>query len=785
MKVSKFQTIFTLLSLFVISVCSPRAIAHTPHDDVFSVQLSPNYNRDKTIFSLVRGAVYKSEDSGNSWRRMVQGLDHKQMLFSLDLADDAQTLFVSSLGDGVYKSKDGGETWFTVNKGLETLSIDRVVVAPNSSELVLATGTTNGLFTTRNGGADWQRLSGFFGKVTALTFLPQQKGHVLVGDHKGGLYASRDAGRTWRKIKLSLPQDRGAVTAIAASPSYSSDNTLMVGTEKGFVYISSDTGLTFEKIKNSFTTQPIVSLSLSPNFSSDGIAFASSWDDGTFCSSNRGLKWEPCDRGLTKHTQSQKLGRPSFGEISLSKTFSKDKTVLVSGFDGLFQSIDKGKNWKELTTLSPQYIIGMSFSPNYRNDSTIALTNMLWGAYLSRDGAKTWQSANKGVVDKSRGNGLTRLFSIVFSPNFSADRTLFTSTWYRLLKSTNGGASWDQHIPVNEPWWDEPGRSHGLTIAVSPNYAKDGVIFLGTHRGRILKSKNRGESFELMTNALGTVGSLAISPNFDLEKTIFVGDTHGVHRSINGGESWDFTALVDSTQHEKSLISPFYKGKVAKSWQNFLNIEKGKSLAIKLAISPNFTEDGVVFAGTSNGLFRSSNAGKNWNQINNTPFEDQGYIEVVALSPNFDNDKTLLVTVRGKGLFRSEDGGENFHEIGQKLIQNQDLLAQYIGFIPQFPAIIFSPNFSQDKTIFGFSGITLFRSVDGGDNWEAVKTPAPRWQDRTYVEYLAYMEPISQYSQRFFASPKRIFATIVVLLLMVASGILGIVVLWKRRFRRK
>ena len=764
-RASQLRLLIMLLSLLVISGLSRKAIAHSPHDDVFSVEISPNYERDKTIFALVWGALVKSEDGGDSWRRLVRNLDHKYRLFSLELAHDAQTLFVASLGDGVYKSEDSGETWFKANQGLTTLNIDRVTVAPNSTNLALATGTTGGLFLTRDGGANWKPLTGSFGKVTAFTFLPRNNNHILIGDRQGNLYLSLNGGINWGE--LSLPQDSGAVTAIAVSPSYPSDNKLIVGTEKGQIFTSLDGGQTFSRSNQSFSEQPILDLALSPSFANDGVAFASAWDKGAFCSTNRGLDWQTCDRGLTQDKQAQILGRPSFGSLSVSHTFATDKTVLLAGFDGLFKSTNGGRQWSELNTFSPLYIMGVALSPNYHEDSIIALTDLMWGAYLSRDSGSTWQAANQGVIDKARGNGLTCLFAIVFSPNFSVDQTMFTSTWYRLLKSTDGGKHWRQIIPIDKPWW-EPKRHHAMTIAVSPNFEQDEVVFLGDHRSYVLKSRDRGESFDLVLKAKGMIGSLAISPNFKRDLTVFVGDTHGVHRSLDGGQTWDFHALVDSSFHQPVPISPLYQGEVAEAWQHHLDQEKSKALEVKLAISPNFATDGVIFAGTPNGLFKSGDGGINWTQTTDTPFGNRGYIEAVAVSPEFANDGMVLVSVRGKGLFRSDDGGKSFREVGQELIQNQYLLAQYPGVMPKVPPIVFSPNFGRDQTIYAFSNTKLFRSVDRGDHWHPVKAPKPKWSDQAYVRYLYYIDVIMH-------RPRRSLAIAGLLSLVIIGGVYGVI----------
>ena len=79
--------------------------------------------------------------------------------------------------------------------------------------------------------------------------------------------------------------------------------------------------------------------------------------------------------------------------------------------------------------------------------------------------------------------------------------------------------------------------------------------------------------------------------------------------------------------------------------------------------------------------------------------DDDAYIESVAISPDFANDRTLIVSARGRGHFRSTDGGASFTEIASGLTRDQHLLANYVGVVPKFPSIVFSPTYALDRTL--------------------------------------------------------------------------------------
>ena len=94
---------------------------------------------------------------------------------------------------------------------------------------------------------------------------------------------------------------------------------------------------------------------------------------------------------------------------------------------------------------------------------------------------------------------------------------------------------------------------------------------------------------------------------------------------------------------------------------------------ILLAISPQFTLDSTVFAGCSEGLFKSENRGGYWNQIGGNTIGNDSYIKGIGISPNYMHDKTLVISVKGKGLFKSSDSGNQFAEIAPELIKKNSV----------------------------------------------------------------------------------------------------------------
>ena len=82
--------------------------------------------------------------------------------------------------------------------------------------------------------------------------------------------------------------------------------------------------------------------------------------------------------------------------------------------------------------------------------------------------------------------------------------------------------------------------------------------------------------------------------------------------------------------------------------------------AYALSASPAFANDGVCFAGTSIGLYRSANSGDCWKRLDIAGEQiSQMAVTAVAVSPSFAQDRTVFAAVKG-GILRSSDGGDTW-----------------------------------------------------------------------------------------------------------------------------
>jgi photosystem II stability/assembly factor-like uncharacterized protein len=734
--------------------------AHTPHDPIDALELSPNYAQDKTVFIVISDHLLKSTDGGFSWKELVRGLDNKHLLSSIAVSPSYHTdeiLFVSSKGDGIYKSQDAGKSFIKVNNGLQNLNISQLAIYPGYHvyKVALAAGAEGGLYKTADGGGSWYQVMDASARISALAFSSDlRKDIVLAGDHRGILYISVDHGETWTQT-YRIP-NAGALTSIAIAPNYSSSHSFLVGTEKGGVFQTVDGGISFTKANEGlgFTIQDkygtfrksqdgpiirrdeknIISLATSPNFESDSTAFASMWNEAVFRSEDGGQTWKRHPLGLTCDYQadSTKYKSSHFRDLRLSSDFEHDRTIFLGGFDGLFKSTDGGRHWTQMETLPLRLIKGLALSSGNKNNLSVALTTYGGGAYTTDDQGSTWAINNRGLRT-------TRLSDILFSPIYEEDKVLFSASRGYLLKSTDKGETWDKiELNPNEsgvPSWRirinsilnrlgvpsylskqvlneaEGQKPFPTVLAISPNFAADNTLFFGTRYHGIFKSEDGGLNDSVVWDAMGqTITALVISPNFSSDRTLFISiRSEGVFKTVDGGDTWQPT--------NNGLV-------FVEDWKS-PTVHQITEKDVLLAISPHYRIDRTVFAASSEGLFKTINGGANWKESSHSTLGENSYIIGMTISPNYENDKTLLVSIRGKGLFKTENGGATFAETGFDLTDNNHAI-EYIAF---------STSYATDDTIYAASDEELFKSVDGGNNWALINRPVRYENMREVVRY--------------------------------------------------
>ncbi len=165
---------------------------------------------------------------------------------------------------------------------------------------------------------------------------------------------------------------------------------------------------------------------------------------------------------------------------------------------GIYRSTEEGDSWEEaadLKTISP---MALCLSPSFETDQTVFAATISDGIFSSVDGGRSWESINKGLMS-------TNIQSLAVSPNFGTDSILFAGTSAGLFRSTDGGDSWTRL---------RAGSSDGdivLTISISPDFDQDQTLFVGTDAEGVLRSTDDGDTWNPANQGLRSSTTRPIS----------------------------------------------------------------------------------------------------------------------------------------------------------------------------------------------------------------------------------------------------------------------------------
>ncbi len=217
---------------------------------IADLEVSP-HDPDLWFLASASGGLFRSEDGGDHWTPIFDGHDGYSLGCVVVDPRNPNVVWLgtgenthnrsTSYGTGVYKSLDGGDTWSCV--GLTgTEKIQEILIDPRDSQVVYVVapgplwraGGERGLYKTVDGGETWTRalhVSDDTG-ITDAALRPgdpdviyaaayQRRRHnamCVAGGPEAGILRSTDAGATWCRIEVGLPEvDMGRI-ALAVDP---------------------------------------------------------------------------------------------------------------------------------------------------------------------------------------------------------------------------------------------------------------------------------------------------------------------------------------------------------------------------------------------------------------------------------------------------------------------------------------------------------------------------------------------------------------------------------------
>ncbi|UCH92757.1 MAG: hypothetical protein JSV88_21010, partial [Candidatus Aminicenantes bacterium] len=351
----------------------------------------------------------------------------------------------------------------------------------------------------------------------------------------------------------------------------------------------------------------------------------------------------------------------------------------------------------------------------------------------------SWTAVGPFTVPANGINGIGRIDAIAFDPGDS-DIIWAGSPSGGLWKSTDGGSSWSSntdHLP-----------NLGVSdIAIDPT--NPDIIYISTgdrdhfatYSYGILKSTDGGATWDttglsFSVDQYRKVNRILIDPTNTT--TLLAATSIGIYRSTDSGANW---TLASGNIHFKSMeFKPgdpdvVYAGsygygsaKIYRSSDNgqtWTQISSGlpASGVRRIAIGVSSAEADTVYAlyaaddSGFYGLYKSTDSGLNWSMVSNSPnlldWSTDGsgsgglgwYALVIAVSPSNIN----VVFVGGVNVWKSTDGGSTWSLTGH---QTGSGGADFIH--ADHHAFEFIPG---TDTLFSGNDGGIYKTTDGGTNW--------------------------------------------------------------------
>ena len=231
------------------------------------------------------GGVWKTTDAGNNWKNISDGQITVGSIGAISVSEsDENVIYVGtgsadprgniSIGNGIYKSVDSGENWEFIGLPKAGL-IGKIEIHPRNSDIVYVAALGNifgpnaerGVYKTIDGGKNWEKVYFISNKtgardveinpdneneILASFWTVQRKPWTLVdGSDEGGVFMSKDAGKSWKKLTEGLPKGLTGKIQVEYSPANSSRLWAMIQAQKeeeGGLYRSDAGGKTWNRI---------------------------------------------------------------------------------------------------------------------------------------------------------------------------------------------------------------------------------------------------------------------------------------------------------------------------------------------------------------------------------------------------------------------------------------------------------------------------------------------------------------------------------------------------------
>lgn len=610
----------------------------------------------------------------------------------------------SSWGDGMYRSTDGGSSWTHV--GLEdSKDIPRIAVDPRNPDVCYAAALGHlwgpnkmrGIYKTTDGGKSWKpslQIDENTGAVdvildpknpetlfAAMYMRKRTPAHFTSGGEKGGIYRSLDGGRNWEKLGKGLPAQTGR---IGLDISQSNPKVIMASVESdaggarnlddtrsryGGVFRSEDGGDTWTRM-SAHAPRAFYFSKIRIDPKDDKRVYILGFDI-----------WYSTDGGRNFISNFTDKLHGDWHAMVIDPT---DTDHLVVGSDGgVFQSFDRGETWDFMNSMAvgefyniaidnstPFKIMGglqdngtwLGVSESLAESGSTALSIADWKNVGGADGFHcAFDPTEPGsVYVEGQGGGISRVNYLTGSyrgirpetkegqsnPRFNWNTPFFVSAFdpnvlyiggnyvFKLLKRGNEWVRISEDLTTRDPMkMDTVGSSaetHCTIVALAESPLSKGLLWAGSDDGLIHVTEDDGKAWKNVTpREVGGHYIANVEPSHVERNTLYC--------SVDGHRNEAYDPMILMTED------------LGRSWHNITgDLPKGQSVRV---VREDLFNKSMLYAGTENAIFVSSDRGKHWVKLNGDSLPTVGVHDILEQG----REMSLVAATHGRSVWVMDD----------------------------------------------------------------------------------------------------------------------------------
>ena len=691
-----------------------------------------------TLYAGTFAGAYHSSNAGATWTKSLTNLPSVSAI-----AVDPTNASVAYAGaNGLFKTTDGGSNWNSLNTPLNSSFVRTIVFDPSTPSTIYA-GSSSGLFRSTDNGSTWTGLNNFgtanVPHILSIAIDPTSPATIYAGTLGNGLFKTTNGGSSWTAINNGITSGFGTNPAVV-------DNLVIDPFNSATLYInvvgtinkSTNGGSSWATVNNSAVKGGINAMVA--DRSTPATLYVGTVGGGVIKTTDGGTSWTSVNTGLWPGIIRVLVADPANSAILYAggsgSNFSRDAFVTKlnsSGSDLLFStylggSADETGNGIAVDGSGNIYVTGNTKSTNFPTQNAFqpappsltdsggngfvtkinpAVPAYVFSTYL---GGSAKDEANSIAIDPASNVYVTGTTASTDFPTANAFQANlggpFAEDAFVTKLNSSGSLSYSTYLGGNST-----DNGFGIAVDASGNAYVTGVTFstnFPTANPIQANHSSQGVNNEAFVTKLNSQGSALLYSTYLGGSGVDAGRGIAVDASGNAyvtgfTSSLDFPLVAGAIRTRSSV---FRSVDAAANWSND---NYGLAAPVtQLVIDP--AQPSKLYAGTGNGVFRSSNGGKTWAPINNGL--SGLFVEALVIDPL--TPSTLYVAVLGNvsGVYKSIDGGNTwiFRSTG---ITNSNLRSLAID--PVTPSTVYAGAFNGP----------IYKTTDGADHWAPSGNPPP------------------------------------------------------------